>query len=39
MQMTEGNVVEWLDHQTWNPEVTGSGPAPTSKVELFLGRP
>ena len=32
-------MAEWLGHRTWNPEVAGSRPVLTTKVELFLGRP
>ena len=32
-------MAEWLGCQTWNPEVAGSSPVLTTKLELFLGRP
>ena len=34
-----GTVAEWLGRRTCNPEVTGSSPALTTKLELFLGGP
>ena len=34
-----GSVTDWLGRQTWNPEVAGSSPSLTTKLELFLGRP
>ena len=34
-----GSVVEWLGRRTWNPEVKGSGPALTTKLKFFVGRP
>ena len=33
------SVAEWLGRRIWNPVVTGSSPALTTKLELFLGRP
>ena len=32
-------MAEWLGRRTLNLEVTGSSPAPTTKLELFLGGP
>ena len=32
-------MVEWLGRRTWNPEVAGSSPAHTTKLESFLGGP
>ena len=34
-----GSVAEWLGRRTCNPEVAGSSPAMTTKLELFLGGP
>ena len=34
-----GIVAEWLGRWTWNPEVAGSSPALTTKLQLFLDRP
>ena len=32
-------MAEWLASRNSNPEVKGSSPALTAKLELFLGRP
>ena len=35
--MEGANVAECLRQLTWNPQVAGSSPALTTKLELFLG--